>query len=418
MYKKRPRSAIQNRNSKRIKQDIQPNFSIELEGIPLLKKFSSASNHENMVEQLEEFHGAAFVLKFEEGVAKVIPYISSGERTRFTSPKFTLLQEFLKYQLINSGVLPFLSQVPLNGEIILINTQVLKTNNEDAENFHNDGLLFNIIRYEKPNEDTVLGTTILFVDQRKALAHRYMGTENFKKQRELETNDEDMDEETEDENYKVFMSNNDGRFHEEYAGPALTLVQDNILKMYTENPELKETVLRGLYNSGDSLVINDMLVKHSSLKIEPRDETNKITIHMEAGRDVILETVSICDRQIEPTPEDLQNRQIIGFVFLKNISVESSNFTLVDRHAIEIPLVDLPYSEDTLQLDIETYHNFLQALKTTHSDNCGIFEIVTRTDTRTATRTATRTVRKTFRLHGGKTKRKGSKKSKRKRKYK
>ena len=391
---------------KRRNRNIQSNFSIELNGIPLLKKFSSKNEHKNLVQHLEDFDGFAFILKFEEGIAKVIPYISSTEHD-LTTDKFKLLREFLKYQLINSGVLPFLSHVPLNGEIILINTHMFKSNNTDAEIFHNDGLLFNIIRYETPGETAVLGSNVLFMDQRKAPAHRYMGTGNFNKLLDLEKKMWDIDEDEKNSFFENF-EDNDGQYDVEYAGESLSSTQNQILEMY-DTSGLKSVLMRGLYNSGDSLVINDMLVKHSSLKREEyRDyHVKKMTINVERGRGSVSEIVSICDTRIQPTETDLTNRQIIGFAFLKILFTDDNdNFTLEHDYTINIPIVELNDSMNTLQLNIGTYCDFLRTLEASQSSACGIFRI------------DTSTISQTFKHRGGKTKRKAPKSKRRKRKYK
>jgi hypothetical protein len=135
-----------------------------------------------------------------------------------------------------------------------------------------------------------------------------------------------------------------------------------------------------------------------------------MTINVERGRGSVSEIVSICDTRIQPTETDLTNRQIIGFSFFKILFTDDNdndNFTLEHDYAMNIPIVELHDSMNTLQLNIGTYCDFLRTLEASQSSACGIFRI------------DTSTISQTFKHRGGKTKRKSPKKSKRrKRKYK
>jgi len=382
-------------------QDIQQDFSIKLNGIPLLKKFSSSKNFKNLVPKLEIFDGTKFYLTIDGGI-KVIPYCSQEQRHIFRDRMYELLKQFITYQLINSGIIPFLREIPLEvphsnedqpsqkkrktnecskmlSFLLFVSPQVTP----EGPLFHNDSMLFNILRYETDNDRAVLGSNILFADQRLFPFHRYMGSGFYR----LKCED--------DEDGGFITENSDGNYDEEYAGKKLSETQTEILNMYNDTG-LNSVLMRGLYNSGDTLVLNDMLVKHSSIGETPRVEGNttitvlttksdaEIREEHDTGEDDaedpynrpdnrVEHLVSICDKQIDPGPEHLAGRGIVGLFFQKTTyDPSNSNFKLFREYGFDI--TGEANSISDLEFNINDYYTFLTTLSQAQSENtCGKF---------------------------------------------
>jgi hypothetical protein len=158
--------------------------------------------------------------------------------------------------------------------------------------------MFNILRYETPDNRPVLSSEILFIDQRFALSHQKMGTGRTK---------------------EIDILESDGQYDLEYAGASLSRTQSEILQMYDTDRELKPVTMRGLYNSGDSLVMNDMLVKHAAVD----DENNPIIslLHTDLAdfgeTDIKYIEVTVCNKKIKPKMEDLNVRGLLHIAIHK-----------------------------------------------------------------------------------------------------
>lgn len=338
-------------------QAIQSNFSIKLNDIPLLKKFSSPEIFKNLVQRFMRFHETRFILTINENYVEICPYCD-GNQALFEGADYDLLKMFITYQLINSGILPFLREIPLastskyDTSIGLFFT-IIPINNWTSLAFHNDGYLFNILRYETPDNRPVLGSEILLIDQRFALSHPKMGTGRT------------------DEPNKVTKS--DGNYDIAYAGELLSLTQAEILQMY-DTDKVKAVTMRGLYNSGDSLVMNDMLVKHAAVS----DENNSIIslehIDLEDFDEPNIKyiEVTVCKKKILQTEKELNDRGILHMAIHKQKILHNSKFVRLDSHAFIVPIESQPPND--LNFDINDYSNFLKTLEM-HNNMCGSFTI-------------------------------------------
>ena len=373
---------------------LQPDFSIQLNDIPLLKKFSSPSNLKNLVQPFRIFDGTSFLLTMRENGAEICPFSKSNEQC-FETAEYNLLKKFITYQLIHSGILPFLREIPMSSNdpeyyySFFIIITVLPENNPDAEEYHNDNYLFQILRYETYDETPVLGSNILFIDQRIAPGHQYMGT-GF--------TDIDWRYMWDDDILKL---QSDGQYDVSYAGESLSNTQNQILEMY-DTDDLKPVLMRGLYNSGDTLVMNDMLVKHASLSEENNSTIKLLRMSSDEPKEI---QVTICKTRMVPTVEDLRNRGLVGISIRKKKIYSDTEFRRLDDKAFTIfdksrqtlhsrsrrlsaavrqrvAQARRRYTRarrqrvpNVLNFNIDDYSNFLKTLEI-NNNMCGSFDIV------------------------------------------
>ena len=397
---------------------IQEDFSIKLNGIPILKKFPKSSDFDNtFCRETKLFSEITFCLYIKNGLKKITPCINDEKYAEILADRtaYDRLANFIIYQMINSGTLPFLENIELKehecyawvgprnkrqkiqtkvSEFIKINFISFEKTSVEAAVFHNDSALFNILTYYTLNESPVLGSNILFHDQR---------------------------------NFQVHVSMNDGNYDESYTGNLLLMTQAQISEMY-DDTSLNPVILRGLYNSGDTLVLNDMLLKHSSVSTSERynRDTKVMTIdvrnqprYIDTSEEV---DITVCDHQISPTMEHLRDRKLLGLFITKYIPDISGGYLGVDRYGIDGGAEDLKFREELsfdipnveqgykvpindLQFNIQDYFKFLETLQLTHSSNvCGNFNIQNGETSQL------------FQIRGGKTKRRKISKKKQLRK--
>jgi len=370
--------------------EIQEDFSIKLNGIPLLKKFPKFLGFDNtFCQETKLFPEFIFGVHIKDGLIKITPCINDKKCAEILDDRraYDRLAEFIIYQMINSGTLPFLKNIELkehecrewvksdNDSKQIIETKVseyikIMFNSFDKtivgqSVFHNDSQLFNILTYYTPNESPVLGSNILFHDQR---------------------------------NFQVHSRMEHGNYDESYTGKLLSITQEQISEMY-DTYSLNPVVLRGLFNSGDSLVLNDMLVKHSAISTSERyihrdgvmtiDVLNQNSSHYEPEE----VNITVCNHLIIPRQEHLLHRKLLGLFISKHIPNILSNKFLAfgERYGIfdkEVKFREelsfyIPNDEqgykvpiNDLQFNIQNYFEFLETLQETHRSNvCGNFNI-------------------------------------------
>jgi len=164
---------------------------------------------------------------------------------------------------------------------------------------------------------------------------------------------------------------------------------------------IEPVLLRGLYNSGDTLVLNDMLLKHSVVspqEIYEFDESgNKImtikvaTSKTRDGVESIDEKIRVCPQQILPSERDLNNRGVVrlGIVnllpsidsrskLLSNIYGygDESNYIRTEFGFVITP-DEIPMAIPEMNFDINEYARFLKTLNDVESyGTCGEFSFV------------------------------------------
>jgi len=378
---------------------IQPDFSIKLNSVQLLKKFHTPDfdriNFDRIFSHLQRFDDFTFIINLSEDNIFVSPYMDEIELEIFKydyetksvfKRAYDFLKSFLKFQIINSGVISTLRNIEIktyDGMIFTGNPREKKAitvqnrfviffsvrSSSITENsFHNDNSLFNILTYYKP-DGPVLGTNILFYDQRKAPLH-------------------------------VDMSKSIGEYNVDDSGILISKTQKEINDMYDEYG-IEPVLLRGLYNSGDTLVLNDMLLKHSVVspqEIYEFDERgNKImTIKVATsktgdGIESIDEKIRVCPQQILPSEKDLNNRGVVR-LGISNIlpSIDSRNKLLTNifgygdesnyirtEFGFVITPDEIPMAIPEMNFDINEYARFLKTLNDVESyGTCGEFSFV------------------------------------------
>lgn len=323
---------------KKQRTDIQPDYSIKLNNFQLLKKFSGIRffNTPVFYEYMADFHGTRFVITFEGSEVKLTPYFKSlTSKTRYDTADRDILHRFVSYQLLNSGILEQLSRDDKVDKIVVLKCSKQSLTSTD---FHNDSNLFQILKYYK--DSSVLGSEILFEDQRKHIIHRSM---NHKGEYELEIAD----------------------------------TQRQINAMYDSGLVPENVLLRGLYNSGDTLVINDMLVKHAV--INPNE--NRVDDMLEIDiQDKVK--VQVCKLRIKTTPSHHLDRGIVSLFVYRNDSTEGINY--IDPETLSH---DLSFFIDSVMIDvpevnfnIEEYATFLNTMASAEnmeSGQCAISRDIT-----------------------------------------
>jgi len=210
------------------------------------------------------------------------------------------LQNFIIYKLVNSGILDELKEVPLKKNhfvteritIQLITIQQLRIREPI---FHTDYGLYNIITYFDSKNPQVFGSEIL------------LGPNEY-----IERNS---------------YTEEDGR---------VASIQNNLNDMYQHTHPGLKTLIRGIYNNGDTLVHSDMLLQHSipiTGEYEIRDE-----VLLTITQDIRESQVSICSERFLMSEELIKSRSISVLV------------VSVDR------IFDLKYIEENEE-DIRKYKN-------------------------------------------------------------
>jgi len=321
---------------KKQRTDIQPDYSIKLNNFQLLKKFSGIRffNTPDFYEYMADFHGTRFVLTFKGSEVKLTPYFKSlTSKARYDTTDRDILHRFVSYQLLNSGILEQLRDDKTKIVVLKCSKQSLT-----STDFHNDSNLFQILKYYK--DSSVLGSEILFEDQRKHIIHRSM---NHKGEYELEIAD----------------------------------TQRQINAMYDSGLVPENVLLRGLYNSGDTLVINDMLVKHAVINPNEKRVDDMLEIDIQ---DKVK--VQVCKLRIKTTPSHHLDRGIVSLFVYNNDATEGVNY--IDPSTLS---PDLSFFIDSVMIDvpevnfnIEEYATFLNTMASAEnmeSGQCAISRDIT-----------------------------------------
>jgi len=398
--------------------DIQENFSLKIDGYPLLKKFRGDEEYTSweFLQEMKFFSGLVFkgIVYISENrvMAEIYPlfkpettiYERIFRRFNFvydpileSFSNLTLkeylankshkkLENFIIQQLNISGIVhPSLLQQPDSPNRLIQFTFYVRDKSLEETYFHNDQNFFNIITYFKKSNsifNPVFGSNILFTDQSKFTYHASAYPQDWLSRKFPDIPD-----------ISGFWAHElHGRYPEKFG--KVSTIQKGIIDLYTnerKNPYNKEetrslerdlsrgrsivgkqnSILRGIYNSGDSLLLSDMLVKHSAIK---PDEINgnilKIGI-VDRTEETIESEVKVCSSRKQIIQKDITNRGIISiFVNISPPEVEllpsSYSFDFTPHEVPEIP-------EANLRLD--EYGQFLHNL-TDNTDGC--FELFNR----------------------------------------
>jgi hypothetical protein len=197
------------------------------------------------------------------------------------------------------------------------------------------------------------------------------------------------------------MSKSIGEYNVDNSEILISKTQKEINDMYDEYG-IEPVLLRGLYNSGDTLVLNDMLLKHSVVspqEIYEFDESgNKImtikvaTSRTRDGVESIDEKIRVCPQQILPSERDLNNRGVVRLGITNQLpSIDSrskllsniygygdaSNYIRTEFGFVITPEEEIPMAIPEMNFDINEYARFLKTLNDVESyGTCGEFSFV------------------------------------------
>ena len=322
---------------KRQRTDIQPDYSIKLNNFQLIKKFRGIRffNTPDFYDYMLQFDGIRFVVTFEGSEIKLTPYFKSLRRALYSTADRDILHRFVSYQLLNSGILEQLSRDVVTKIVVLKCSKQSLTSTD----FHNDSNLFQILKYYK--DSSVLGSEILFEDQRKHIIHKDM--------------------------------NHRG----EYNLQEIADTQRQINAMYDSGLVPENVLLRGLYNSGDTLVINDMLVKHAV--INPNENRVDDILEIDIQDRV---KVQVCKLRIKTTAEHHLDRGIVSLFVYRNDATEGVNYIdpatlshdlsfIIDSVTIDVPEVNFNIEE------YATFLNTMASAENMESGQCAISRDIT-----------------------------------------
>jgi hypothetical protein len=320
--------------------DIQSNYSLQLEDYPFLKVFSRDpeldifSDVSGRFTELSRLAGLLFRINFEGTKAvSVSPYMlitpfpqykpndtDEGRivktRELYTKHK-AIIEKYIRYQLINSGILDVLSDVPTTEGITLphydrtpdykwiaskpFNSCICVTFNISKKsllvtNFHNDSTLFQILQYSRPTKPYVMGSELLFYHENNdSIIHRSLN----------KTGDTPV-------------------FPVATMGPLIHDSYEKVKEIYTVlKGEARIPLFRHKLKNGDTMVFPDTLWKHAVInpKEEKEDNILKIkvaTTNRSRNNDV---SVQVCSKRINTEQTEYEGRSIIGLFCFRNMHI-------------------------------------------------------------------------------------------------
>lgn len=311
--------------------DIQKNTNILLEGYPFLKVFSKQTDinifERDNFEIIDSLSGMHFIINYD-AYGKAIsasPYFvqlltkqeivsslrdQAIELMTFYQSNKELIESYIKYQLINSGFLDFLSDVPVeiqqhksfksvevNGKLLIepspeFPTRIILTlsvhkNSIVDDPFHNDNYLFHILQYDKSRGKSVLGSEMLFYHEDND-THRMLKRTEF--------------------GHTYFPIGDVGNLISEKHQ-----MVKRIYKKIRDEHRHPPPLLRFKLNSGDTMVFPDTLWKHSVINPTENRVENQINIEVKTkSRGLDNVTVTVCSERKRTLQSDYNGRRLIA----------------------------------------------------------------------------------------------------------
>jgi len=323
--------------------DIQENINILLEGYPLLKVFSQPIGFDIFSEAnfdiINLFADMYFKINFAGGKAvSVSPYImhlysyngnaptpEQEQEARQLLPLYlkhkALIESYIRYQLINSGVLDFLPNVPIRQHrskfykrikdptakydfrwepspefetSIVIKLNPGKTS-ITSTNYHNDSTLFQILQYDQSDrlyKPYVLGSELLFYHEE----------------------DDNIRDNTNIHGKLAKDASSKYVFPTEIMGELISEKHNLAKKIYeTIKAEgLSPPLLRNKLHHGDTAVFPDTLWKHAVIDPKEKREPNIIHIELATTSGNMSLDVNVCADRIPTNNREYEGRKIIG----------------------------------------------------------------------------------------------------------
>jgi len=348
--------------------DIQANVSVLLDGYPFLKVFSRPPEVDIFSEPiftiLEYIRGLLFRINFEGSKAvSVSPYFmdnhnkplqrdidNADEKKRFYTKHKSLIEGYISYQLINSGILDVLANVPnvpctndmydrtepdATGRRMWIPAPPFQSSicirlnprkkSIDSIYYHNDSTLFQILQYSQSRKPYVLGSELLFYHENDdTIVHQ--GIVRTK------------------ENIPFFPEETYGSLvHDKYE-----LVKNIYKNIRTSG--LTPPLFRHKLNNGDTVVFPDTLIKHAV--INPKEHREGTTIHIDIANKINRDNklgVTVCSERVITDQSEYDGRSIVGlFCFINKSYMDPVYFLepFLLNTIVPIPIPQINLNEE------------------------------------------------------------------------
>jgi len=327
--------------------DIQENINILLDGYPFLKVFSRPRDFDIFSKAnfdiINQFDGMYFKINFAGGRAvSASPYlitnnhvignevdetqhkIAMGIKTDYYA-HFPLIESYIRYQLINSGVLDFLPNVPITRghttklfkriydpitkrfvrwepspefeSIVFVRLQI-SIKSILSTNFHNDNNLFQILQYDQTDSEKrrILGSANAYVLGSELLF--YHENDNTTIHRRLKKD-----------------STGESVFPAEIMGDLISEKHQLAKKIYQtiKSEGLSPPLLRHKLHNGDTMVFPDTLWKHAVIDAKENRDANIIHIDVaNTSRVANIIDVNVCAERIPTNSSEYEGRRLIG----------------------------------------------------------------------------------------------------------
>lgn len=310
---------------------VQPDFSLSINGYPFIKKFSPKNTEYTNPDffdslmmpfkgMMQYYFKITFISDDEIGIRPVKPSLQMTDAVK----------AYIKHQLINSGILAALRNVPVSKPGSKIPNDLMFAfrcvkYSDSGKSYHQDHCLFIMLNYYHKTNNFVFGSELLLGDNTPSACEHQAMTED--------------------------------------VGDSLRSAYATV-KTMLHNP----IVFRGIYENGSTLVWADPLLKHAvpnqheniSEDASGKKNNMQVTIFGE-NRQQIPAIVKICSERLITTDSDIAgNRRLFGiFVYLNTkhnyIEAELEDEFKLDIHS-EVPLASLDLTEEGLSEFIGKLH--------------------------------------------------------------
>jgi hypothetical protein len=327
--------------------DIQENINILLDGYPFLKVFSRPRDLDIFSKAnfdiINQFDGMYFKINIVDGRAvSASPYlitnnhvignevdetqdqIAMGMKTDYLTNK-PLIENYVRYQLINSGVLDFLPNVPITRghtnkrfkriydpitkqfvrwepspefeSIVFVRLQISITSILSTR-YHNDSNLFQILQYDQTDSKKrrILGSANAYVLGSELLFYHENDYTTIHRRLKKDSTGESV-------------------FSTEIMGDLVVEKHNLVKKIYNtiKAEGLSPPLLRHKLHNGDTMVFPDTLWKHAVIDAKENRDANIIHIDVaNTYRETNIIDVNVCAERIPTNSSEYDGRRLIG----------------------------------------------------------------------------------------------------------
>jgi hypothetical protein len=234
-----------------------------------------------------------------------------------------VLKAYIHFQLLQSGVIWELKKLHTKKPLYIVIVTIDKIPKITDHIFHDDEALF-VINHYHHKDGVVLGTEILF--------------------------------------------ENENKYDVEEVG-RVALIQDEIHHLDIER-KLEKTTLRGLYNSGSTLMWCDKLLTHGIPNPYEKIEDNILTLTF-GNRSPL--NVNVCIDRIKTVPEHLANRRLILLLILNEDTEDFYLGRVILGETFRLHFTKINTGISKINFSVEEYAEFLNKL---NADHCFSFSSV------------------------------------------